>query len=100
MHPELIKFPNKTFYEGQLENGVSRRDRKSHKKFKWPNPNVPMFFYNIKGFYERKALTSKSYFNKKEAKILVKIVIKLLNAKIKPETIGIITPYNAQKKKI
>ena len=50
MHPKLSEFPSNTFYDGNLQNGVTSDDRiYFNVNFPWPNPKKPTFFYHIVG---------------------------------------------------
>eukprot|EP01017_Pseudomicrothorax_dubius_P040198 TRINITY_DN6256_c0_g1_i1.p1 TRINITY_DN6256_c0_g1~~TRINITY_DN6256_c0_g1_i1.p1 ORF type:complete len:714 (+),score=172.44 TRINITY_DN6256_c0_g1_i1:912-3053(+) len=97
MHPELSVFPSNTFYEGTLQNGVTMSDRHVEVlEFPWPNKNKPMFFWNSLGVEEISA-SGTSYLNKTEAKNVEKTVFFLIRAGVKPNQIGIITPYKGQR---
>eukprot|EP00978_Attheya_sp_CCMP212_P015350 scaffold39593_cov61-Attheya_sp.AAC.1 len=105
MHPALSEFPSNMFYEGSLQNGVSEADRqlldmpgfKGKEDFPWPVPNKPMFFYSISGIEEISA-SGTSYLNRTEASYCEKIVTHLLKMGVTPSQIGVITPYDGQKK--
>ena len=48
MHPKLSEFPSNTFYDGNLQNGVTSDDRiYFNVNFPWPNPKKPTFFYHL-----------------------------------------------------
>merc|ERR1719384_1872569 len=97
MHPCLSQFPSNTFYEGSLQNGVNKQDRNCPllDSF-WPNPSKPMFFYSSMG-REEFAASGTSYLNRVEAQNVEKIITKLLRMGIKPEQIGVVTPYEGQR---
>ena len=95
MHPALSQFPSSVFYEGSLQNGVNPSDR-SASGFNWPVPDKPMFFYKCHG-QEEIASSGTSYLNRAEAAVVEKITTRLLKAGVKPEQIGIITPYEGQR---
>jgi len=105
MHPCLSEFPSNMFYEGSLQNGVTESDRlllnlpgfKGKEDFPWPIPNKPMFFYSISGMEEISA-SGTSYLNRTEASYVEKIVTHLLKIGVTPAQIGVITPYDGQKK--
>jgi regulator of nonsense transcripts 1 len=105
MHPCLSEFPSNMFYEGSLQNGVTESDRlllnlpgfKGKEDFPWPIPNKPMFFYSISGMEEISA-SGTSYLNRTEASYAEKIVTHLLKIGVTPGQIGVITPYDGQKK--
>lgn len=97
MHPELSRFPSDFFYEGSLQNGVCSEERKLAKvDFPWPANDKPMLFYVTTG-QEEIAGSGTSYLNRTEASNVEKIVTKFLRAGVKPEQIGLITPYEGQR---
>lgn len=105
MHPALSEFPSNMFYEGSLQNGVTEADRQllnmpgfaGKEDFPWPVPNKPMFFYSISGMEEISA-SGTSYLNRTEASYVEKSVTHLLRLGVTPLQIGVITPYDGQKK--
>lgn len=105
MHPALSEFPSNMFYEGSLQNGVTEADRQlisspdyqGKEDFPWPVPNKPMFFYSITGMEEISA-SGTSYLNRTEASYVEKVVSHLLRMGVLPSQIGVITPYDGQKK--
>ena len=105
MHPALSEFPSNMFYEGSLQNGVTEADRQllmlpdfaGKEDFPWPVPDKPMFFYSIAGMEEISA-SGTSYLNRTEASYVEKCVTHLLRIGVTPAQIGVITPYDGQKK--
>jgi regulator of nonsense transcripts 1 len=105
MHPALSEFPSNMFYEGSLQNGVTEADRQllstpgfaGKEDFPWPVPSKPMFFYSITGMEEISA-SGTSYLNRTEAAYVEKVVTHLLRMGVTPAQIGVITPYDGQKK--
>lgn len=105
MHPALSEFPSNMFYEGSLQNGVTEADRQllnmlgyaGKEDFPWPVPSKPMFFYSISGMEEISA-SGTSYLNRTEASYVEKVVTHLLRMGVTPTQIGVITPYDGQKK--
>jgi len=105
MHPCLSEFPSNMFYEGSLQNGITESDRQlltlpgftGREDFPWPIPNKPMFFYSISGMEEISS-SGTSYLNRTEASYVEKIVTHLLRIAVTPGQIGVITPYDGQKK--
>ena len=105
MHPSLSEFPSNMFYEGSLQNGVTEADRqllnlatyKGKEDFPWPVPSKPMFFYSIQGMEEISG-SGTSYLNRTEASYVEKVVTHLLRMGVTPSQIGVITPYDGQKK--
>lgn len=97
MHPALSKFPSNFFYEGSLQNGVNPDDRQMKGvDFPWPQPEKPMFFYCCQG-QEEIAGSGTSYLNRTEASLVEKITTRFLKCGVRPEQIGIITPYEGQR---
>ena len=97
MHPKLSEFPSNTFYYGNLQNGVSAEERiHFNVNFPWPNQNNPTFFYHIVGKEEFSA-SGTSYLNRQEADFIEKVVTNFLRCTVKPDQIGIITPYEGQR---
>lgn len=97
MHPRLSEFPSNFFYEGSLQNGVCAEDRILRGvDFPWPMPDRPMFFYVTLG-QEEIAGSGTSYLNRTEASNVEKIATRFLRSGVKPEQIGIITPYEGQR---
>uniref|UniRef100_A0A6B2EFZ7 DNA helicase n=1 Tax=Phlebotomus kandelakii TaxID=1109342 RepID=A0A6B2EFZ7_9DIPT len=96
MHPELSQFPSNFFYEGSLQNGVCADERKYKVEFPWPQPDRPMFFLVTQGA-EELAGSGTSYLNRTEASNVEKITTRFLKAGIRPDQIGIITPYEGQR---
>ncbi|XP_015126226.1 regulator of nonsense transcripts 1 homolog [Diachasma alloeum] len=97
MHPDLSRFPSNFFYEGSLQNGVCADERKLVKiDFPWPVPDKPMFFYVTQG-QEEIAGSGTSYLNRTEASNVEKITTRFLRCGVKPEQIGVITPYEGQR---
>ncbi|KAH8411744.1 hypothetical protein KR215_010553 [Drosophila sulfurigaster] len=96
MHPELSQFPSNFFYEGSLQNGVCAEDRRLKLDFPWPQPERPMFFLVTQG-QEEIAGSGTSFLNRTEAANVEKITTRFLKAGVKPEQIGIITPYEGQR---
>lgn len=96
MHPALSQFPSNYFYDGILENGVSVRDRTPQQaKFPFPQPGVPMFFYNSTN-PEEPSDSGTSFINRQEAFLVSLIISKLCKASVRPRQIGVITPYAGQ----
>lgn len=105
MHPILSEFPSNMFYEGSLQNGVTESDRQlrhmagytGKDDFPWPIKNKPMFFWGVAGMEEISA-SGTSYLNRTEASYVEKLVTHLLKMGVDASQIGVITPYDGQKK--
>ena len=103
MHPALSEFPSNMFYEGSLQNGVTMQQRiRREVDFPWPaggggpGGERPMMFWSNLGNEEISA-SGTSYLNRTEANNVEKIVTRFFKAGVKPEEIGIITPYEGQR---
>ena len=105
MHPILSEFPSNMFYEGSLQNGVTESDRQMRHMpgytgkddFPWPIKSKPMFFWSVAGMEEISS-SGTSYLNRTEASYVEKIVTHLLKMGVESSQIGVITPYDGQKR--
>ena len=96
MHPALSAFPNAAFYNNKLTDGVNEQQRYAPPFIQWPNPNIPMFFWNVRAkeeYYNDRL----SYLNRNEAGCVAVLLEKMFQAGIRPIDIGIITPYAGQQ---
>lgn len=97
MHPILSEFPSNMFYEGSLQNGVNLEQRLiNNSTFPWPVYNNPMMFWANYG-KEEMSSSGVSFLNRVEAMNVEKIVTRLFKDGIKPNQIGVITPYEGQR---
>ena len=97
MHPCLSHFPSNMFYEGSLQNGVTMQERvRREVDFPWPVADAPMMFWSNLGNEEISA-SGTSYLNRTEAINVEKVVTRFFKAGVKPQEIGIITPYEGQR---
>lgn len=97
MNPCLSEFPSNMFYEGSLQNGLSSDQRLiKNSTFPWPVPDCPMMFW---ANYGREEISSSgnSFLNRVEVMNIEKIITRLFKDNIKPEQIGVITPYEGQR---
>lgn len=99
MHPCLSEFPSNTFYNGELQNGVTASQRSHRFNIKWPNANVPMMFWSVEG-EERLGNAGMSCVNETEASCVKQIVQQLLSSGIQGSSIGVISPYVGQIRQI
>ena len=98
MHPCLSEFPSNIFYEGSLQNGVTVQERlRKEVEFPWPIAETPMFFHSSFG-QEEISSSGTSYLNRTEAANVEKVVTKFLKSGVNPSQIGVITPYEGQRK--
>jgi len=93
MHEKIAEYPSFAFYENKIKTGVKRI---INIQFPWPNQESPQLFCHIAG-KEEIGPNGTSFLNRDEAYFIKSVVDKLIAIKVKPETIGIITPYLAQK---
>jgi len=100
MHPSISSFPSNMFYEGKLQNGVSAEQRSCSVKFPWPKPDTPIMFWAQSSGIEEIASTGISYLNRTESNAVEKIITRLLELKVKPSAIGVITPYEGQRMQV
>jgi regulator of nonsense transcripts 1 len=97
MHPFLSEFPSNMFYEGTLQNGVSELDRSSDQyAFPWVHPSRPILFQCCNSPEEISG-SGVSFLNRLEASRVVQAVTALLKGGVRPENIGVITPYLGQR---
>ena len=90
--PRVLKLSSDLFYEGEL-NCLGKTPP-------WLLQGLgvksPLVFVRIKGREDsRRNLTSRS--NRQEAQLCVEYIIKLYKMRLRPEQIGVITPYKLQK---
>lgn len=91
MHPALAAFPFSTFYDKLAQ------DRKLDVAFPWPKYAFPSFFWNTPG-QEVFSSGGTSYFNKMEVTNVEEVVGRLFKSGVTPKQIGIIVPYEEQKR--
>ena len=97
MHPCLSDFPSNMFYDGSLQNGVTMQERlRREVDFPWPVADSPMMFWSNTGNEEISA-SGTSYLNRTEALNVEKIITRFFKAGVKPQDVGIITPYEGQR---
>ncbi|KAG8981815.1 hypothetical protein FRB90_006969 [Tulasnella sp. 427] len=102
-HDAILRFPNETFYNNGLQ--VCGPPTVIDSLLQSPvlaKKNFPVVFHGIAGMDDREA-GSPSYFNIDEFSLICKYVDDLRNdrvCRLADQDIGIISPYNAQAKKI
>jgi hypothetical protein len=98
MHPSILSYPNVTFYEGRIINGVKVENAVVNNKLK---PLPPVAFIDASYGEEVKPEHSKSYFNEFEANACVEVLDKILETYAgQSGSIGIICFYKEQISKI
>ena len=93
MHPDISIFPNKSFYDGKLEDFVSAEERPPIKGMDWPNR--VMFFDVANGQMEDVGTSRK---NETEAHAVISLVKRFLSSGVPASEIAILTPYRAQRR--
>ena len=100
MHPAISDFPNRTFYEGQLVDGIAAADRPNPAGLLWNDWEVPIAFLPVNGD-EILSADGVSKENPSEAGWAARILESLLEAgDLNQSDIGIITPYAGQVRAI
>lgn len=102
--PDILELPSSLFYDCDLEPWVQEEDSYEAKVMVSATnglklPNSAVVFRGIKGHVVREA-DNPSFCNMQECIQVVTYVQQLLDADIKREDIGIITPYQKQVQKI
>ncbi|XP_055571181.1 protein ZGRF1 isoform X8 [Falco cherrug] len=88
-HPAISAIANELFYEGNLINGVSEKDRSP--LLDW----LPtLCFYNVNGVEQIER--DNSFYNMAEVHFAVKLIQALVASGIKGSAIGLITLYKSQ----
>ncbi|CAN3373152.1 hypothetical protein DIURU_001194 [Diutina rugosa] len=97
MNPCLSEFSSNMFYEGSLQNGVTKDQRSVGSiNFPWPIKDSPMMFWANYGREEISG-SGNSFLNRVEAMNVEKIISRLFRDGVSPEQIGVITPYEGQR---
>lgn len=93
MHPEICKFPNKTYYGGKLKNATILERRNSKLEIL-----KPYMVFNLKTNFTN----SQEYSNKTEVACITKLLdaIEMNFSSSDTYSVGVITPYNDQKERI
>jgi DNA replication ATP-dependent helicase Dna2 len=83
MHPQIMDVANRLFYEGRLRGGVSEHERR-------PSDGLPVVFIPVESEREGRS-------NREEAEAVLGLVQSFVrDSGIRPESIGIISPFRAQ----
>eukprot|EP00930_Biecheleria_cincta_P056849 TRINITY_DN4287_c0_g3_i1.p1 TRINITY_DN4287_c0_g3~~TRINITY_DN4287_c0_g3_i1.p1 ORF type:complete len:981 (-),score=143.26 TRINITY_DN4287_c0_g3_i1:47-2965(-) len=94
MHPAIAQFPSYRYYEARLRSGVRGQKRLPPAGINWPEPQTPICFLPVEG---REVSEGTSWSNHAEIGAIETLLESVLGAgDIKPEDIGVITPYAAQ----
>ncbi|KAK3587543.1 hypothetical protein CHS0354_004830 [Potamilus streckersoni] len=102
-HSAILSLPSQLFYHDELIVQAERQLTQTFVGWKeLPNPNVPVIFHGIRGDDVREG-DSPSWFNPVETVQVVcylQTVLQDPSFKIRPDDIGVITPYRKQVEKI
>lgn len=94
MHPAIVTYPSKAFYDGQLGTGIDASDRPPPRGFNWPSRDFPIAFCNVTGTEHQHG---NSYANAAETCQVESVLLGLLHAgDLQQNDIGIISPYSGQ----
>lgn len=107
-HPEIIKYSNEIFYNASMESMILAAEANLAIQWKQlPNPDIPVVFHSVESeSKELKELHGASLFNIAEVEQVFQYVNNLITLglksglKIKPEQIGVASPYSAQVRKL
>ena len=92
MHPYISFFPSCVFYSGKLKNGVTK-DEREPPQLKFLHKDRPIVFIDVESQESR----GRSKKNVSEAKVVVKIIEKLMaTTTVSLDDIAILTPYDEQ----
>eukprot|EP00930_Biecheleria_cincta_P033857 TRINITY_DN23438_c0_g1_i1.p1 TRINITY_DN23438_c0_g1~~TRINITY_DN23438_c0_g1_i1.p1 ORF type:complete len:1595 (-),score=274.71 TRINITY_DN23438_c0_g1_i1:10-4794(-) len=93
-HPRLAEFSARCFYQGCLHSGISESQRPLPSGVDWPNPDVPIAFFEVGA---NETVEGESKANPEEVKQVVQLVLQVLqDGELGADEIGVVTPYMAQ----
>ncbi|CAF4396872.1 unnamed protein product, partial [Rotaria sp. Silwood2] len=101
MHPSLIDFPSKVFYDGSLKTGIKPEQRPIPQEIKFINKQIPLMFVDVDQSYE--TIHGSNIYNRQEVELICQTIQTLLPRRqpnLSPIDIGVITPYTRQVKEI
>jgi predicted DNA helicase len=98
MHEQLMRFPSRTMYAGELRAHPSVAQRSLAELCTGEVEASPLVFVDTagKGFDEESDAGQESLYNSGEAELIVARVRALLAAGLSPRDVGVISPYRAQ----
>jgi regulator of nonsense transcripts 1 len=97
MHPAISAFPNRQFYSGRIQDGITAAARQSPRLQCFSKQNLPLQFIDVAG---RESTQRSSFANENEVDVVVNIVQHLSSRGIAACNIGVITPYRAQVQRL
>lgn len=99
-HPDLLTVPSQLFYNNSLKAQADQKNYLSYLLWsELPNASFPLLFHGVVSDNLQEG-DSPSWFNPAEAFQSVRYVSSLITFGLKPEDIGVITPYRKQCEKI
>ncbi len=109
MHEKIMRFSNLSFYDGKLKaspkvkahhigqlSGFLIPEMIPDKLVPVLDPSIPLCFINVADGVEQKIKGSFSYYNRAEAQTVVEITRLLMDCRLFPDDLGIISPYEQQ----
>ncbi|KAI6196000.1 hypothetical protein M3Y94_01056800 [Aphelenchoides besseyi] len=96
-HQSILSIASEMFYSNDLRSGIVKRTEPFLQWKGLPNKDFPMMFVSVKG-HEILDKKTRSYGNKAELGAVLDYLRRLLDdfPKIKPEDVGVISPYRYQ----
>jgi len=101
MHPALARFPSMKFYESKIRSGVPGQMRSAPKSLQWRDRRVPISVIPVQGHEQSEGT---SFSNAVESQMVKQLIAHILGghgqSDLRPEDIGVISPYAAQVRRI
>ncbi|CAF4882758.1 unnamed protein product, partial [Rotaria sp. Silwood2] len=76
MHPSLIDFPSKVFYDGSLKTGIKPEQRPIPQEIKFINKQIPLMFVDVDQSYE--TIHGSSIYNRQQVELICQTIQTLL----------------------
>ena len=96
MHPAIAAFPSGCFYDGRIADGVAASARPPPGGFAWPRADFPVAFVPTPHHAREQGDGGTSKSNAGEVEAVVGVLHRLLAGGLRPDEIGVVTPYAAQ----
>ena len=101
MHPALAAFPSSAFYANRVKSAVTEVERPLLPGLRWPVEHCPVCFAAVAEGEVRSTQTNGSFVNPAEVRAVAAVVSAVLaRGELRPEQIGVITPYSAQAQQL